>query len=261
MTYFSAKCGLTVVLNPDKILPGIFLSLALQQGSCTLADPACLAQDATCNPGAVMFGAGARVPVVQNPTPNAAYTSCADVRSKLPGAADGDYVLTLSGGTITVFCYNMASAPTEYLTFQNCNANGQPNANSSYYAQGVSNINVTAGGLWTWYNRVRFDPSNLTVDQTDRTFSSNNGGDRWFGATHFFDNDYANASACGCDGTVGIANIDLTGIPLTVAPGQFTVFAGPGSINYGPGNKTVDLTGGGCCGGTTTTVAGLQLSW
>ncbi|MBI3395203.1 MAG: hypothetical protein HY042_05165 [Spirochaetia bacterium] len=191
------------------------------------------------------------------------YVSCADVQAQSPGAPDGDYLLTLPGGSVSVYCYNMAASPKEYLTFQNCNANGQPNANSSLYAYSATgNQNVTPGGLWTYYNRVRFNPTNLTIDQTDRTFSTNNGGDRWFGATHFSNNDYADAGSCGCDGTLGTANIDMTGLPFTVVQGQFAKGADPTSyMNYSPDNKIVNLGGGGCCGATNTLGNPIQLSW
>lgn len=237
-----------------RFLLGCLGVVLLVHGSCTLVDPSCTDRDISCSPVAGSVGAAARFFV-----PHGEYASCADLGSRVPGAADGEYALTLPGGTITVFCYNMASSPVEYLTFQNCNANGQPNANSSFYARGVGNINVTVGGLWTWYNRVRFNPAALTINPTDRTFATNNGGDRWFGANHFYDNDYGNASACGCDGTQGTANIDLTGTPLTVAAGQFTV--GGGAAVYSSDNKIVDLTGGGCCGGTGITASVLQLAW
>ena len=173
---------------------------------------------------------------------------------------DGDYLLTLPGGTVSVFCYGMTSSPVEYLTLPNSLANGRGTYNYSTYGPGGN-----SSGLTTWYNRIRFYPDTLTVDITDTTFSTSNGGFKFFGSNYFYTNNYAEAGDCvGGYSNSGTANVDLTGLPFVVAGlAQFQIVGAlpGGSIAFGATNQIVDLTGGGICGGTAPINNQLLLAW
>lgn len=180
--------------------------------------------------------------------------SCQDVRNLRSSAADGEYPVRVGESRVSLYCANMASSPSEYLSLPH---NGG-SYNKSYYGAGG---NTTAGGMTTWYTKVRFDPQSLGVGwDNDTTFSTTQGSNN-FGTTWM----YASAADCLADNSAtGTANVDLTGTPFTVATGQFTAqgWHPAGTASYSASNQIVNLTGGGHCGGMQPTPGKkLQFGW
>ncbi|ATB36475.1 hypothetical protein CYFUS_001890 [Cystobacter fuscus] len=185
-------------------------------------------------------------------TPNEVH-DCAEVRAQNPAAPDGTYPLTLGGKQVDVYCHDMAGTPREYLTVKTA-----ATTNYSYYGQGQ---NTSAGGQATWYFKVRLDPVALTLALDDTTFSWSQGWMR-FGSTFLYTNPLGSAGDCVADRSqTGRSNIDLTGTPFGIVPGQFLVsgYHPAGSITYS-GSQIVNLTGGGYCGFTSDPDNRLQLT-
>ena len=179
-------------------------------------------------------------------------SSCADVRSQIPSAGDGDAVIAVGGNLVTVYCRNMAGSPVEYLPLVHTGGS----YNVSYYGQGPN-----SSGLTTNYTKVRFYPSDLTVDTTDTTFSTSSGS-KSFGPNTLYSNSFADAGDCrGSGSETGTANVDLTGTAFAVAANQFSAqgWYPAGTATYSAANQIVNLTGGGDCGDMTVTPAGARL--
>lgn len=176
------------------------------------------------------------------PTP----TSCQDVKSANPSAADGAYTLYFGGNPSkpwTAWCSNMAGTPAEYLPLPSTG----PSVNFSQYTAGAYNSGGT--NVRTVFSKVRINPSTLAVSTGDWTFSSSSGY-----LTHPYNtpvNYMPYAVAMNCDfGNPGLGNIDLRGTPFAVAPNQFVAsgWYPSGSANYSSNNQVVDLQGWGNCG-------------
>ena len=175
--------------------------------------------------------------------------SCQDIRDANPAATDGDFTIFPNGQTFTVFCFDMAGTPVEYLTLQNTGGN----FNYSQYTAGGA---VPGTSVRTNYTRVRLDPATLLVDIGDKTFSSSTGGPLFHGIT-FTTMPYGIASDCvASSSAAGSANIDLTGTPFEVADTFSTDgfnangSVSPASVSPASPAKVVNLTGGGFCGWT-----------
>ncbi|KAK9830486.1 hypothetical protein WJX72_011987 [[Myrmecia] bisecta] len=163
----------------------------------------------------------------------------------LGSRAPGNTLICPSGDQhqITVFCNNGVA----YL-----NLVTNPTTNFALYGKSP---NTNGGTPTTQYNRVRFNPANLTIITTDHTFATNNGVQYCFGPTNC--NvwvDYGVAADCAGGGSrSGRANINLVGSGLAVAPNpsQFMVSGNSagGTPTFSSNNQVVDLQGGGSCGG------------
>jgi hypothetical protein len=179
-------------------------------------------------------------------------SSCADVRSQISSAGDGDAVIDAGGNLVTVYCADMAGSRKEYLSLVHTGGS----YNMSYYGEGPNSI-----GLTTNFTKVRFYPSNLTVDTSDTTFSTSSGW-KAFGPNYLYSNDFADAGDCRAAGShTGTATVDLTGTAFAVATGQFAAqgWDPAGTATYSSGNQVVNLTGGGYCGAMTVTPEGGRL--
>jgi len=179
--------------------------------------------------------------------------SCAEVKSG-GGTADGNYIIDIGARPVTVYCKNMAGTPADYLPLINT-SNG---ANTSYYAAGQ---NTGPNGLTTAYTKVRFYPSDLTVDGNDTTFSTSTGWNQ-FGGSQNYTWPYADAGDCRWDFSAGgTANVDLTGTAFAVASNQFSAqgWNPAGTASYSANNQIVNLTGGGYCGDMKISTARLKL--
>ncbi|MCE9599411.1 MAG: hypothetical protein K8S54_15710 [Spirochaetia bacterium] len=193
------------------------------------------------------------VSILQSAAPHA---SCAEW-NQAGALTDGDYLLTLSGGTVTVFCFSMTSSPAEYLTFTKSPSTGFPNSNYTYAAS------PPAGGWRKSYSRARFYPATLEIDGSDATFSTESC------TTPPCSNPYhaaAYAQAAGCGAENGTGNIDLAGFSFTADPAQFAQNgAGPYNCTAtgSSANTVVDLTGNGGCGWIQPSAGNgrLQLMW
>ena len=175
--------------------------------------------------------------------------SCQDILDANPSATDGDYTIFPNGQTFTVFCFDMAGTPREYLTLSNTGGN----FNYSQYTGGGA---VPGTSVRTNYAKLRLNPATLQVDIGDKTFSSSTGGPLTHGIT-FTSMPYGVAQACISGyNPAGTANIDLTGTPFQVADIFITEgFAAAGSVSPASVSPTspaaiVNLTGGGFCGWT-----------
>ena len=185
--------------------------------------------------------------------------SCQDIRDADDAAADGDFLIFPAGSNgqgFSVFCNDMAGAPSEYLTLINTGGN----FNYSQYTAGGASPSTT--NVRTSYTKVRLDPATLTVNIGDQTFSSSTGF--LFHSPTTRGNVFPVSSmpygvAIDCRGSftsTGQANIDLTGTPFQVDDSfRVSGFNAAGSVNGVPGTgpalgQVVNLTGGGFCGGT-----------
>jgi hypothetical protein len=192
--------------------------------------------------GNMAVEAGTRIKLQWAPSAGALPHGCADV--KAGGAtADGEYVIHVDGHPVSVYCKELTGTPAEYLTL----VTTESRANTSYYGAGP---NTAPNGVTTSFARVRFYPSDLTVDGTDTTFSTSQGW-KSFGPSYYDTNNFGDAGDCAGDNSkTGTANIDLRGTPFAVAPDQFSAQGSTpaGTATYSANNQVVDLTGGGNCG-------------
>jgi len=188
--------------------------------------------------------------------PIAAPSSCVEAKAASPGGVDGEYVLSVRGHRVSVYCKGMSGTPTEYLTLQRTG----DGANTSHYGHGP---NTAPEGLTTSYTKVRFHPDTLLVDVADTTFASSTGWNQ-FGKNRHDTWDWGNAGDCAAGHSeTGTASIDLRGTPFAVGRGQFatTGYIPAGSVHYSADRQVVTLTGGGYCGQTASTTDQLQLTW
>ncbi len=177
--------------------------------------------------------------------------SCLDIRSGNPSAGDGSYVLNIGHDPAkhwTAFCYNMASAPAEFLSLPHVG----PGSNLSSYTAGGASSGTT---VVTKYSKVRIDPASLLVDISDQTFTTSTGS-VMNGSTTVTSMPYGVAMSCD-NSASGVGNIDLGGTPFAVATSAFQQGGslGTGTSTYSGGNRVVNLTGGGYCGWTCSNPA------
>jgi hypothetical protein len=172
--------------------------------------------------------------------------NCAAIRALDPTAGDGNYTILggpAPGQAFTVYCYDMAGTPTEYLNL----VNTASTANFSQYTAGGPAFGTD---VRTSYTKLRLDPATLLVDTNDQTFATSTGFLVHPFNTPVYSMPYGSAMDCqDFFSSTGIANIDLTGTPFTVAS-TFSVggFVPNGSIATSSNGQVVDLTGGGFCG-------------
>ena len=199
------------------------------------------------------------LPVVTPLPPSASVpASCADIKKQSLEAVDGEYVLYLSENEewpVTIYCHNMAAAPTEYLTLVNVGE-----------TVNFSSIRYPEGTLTTHYTKVRIDLSTLTINPVDRAFAITTGSLPPF-VEKIRDVDYGIAVGChgGAPGSVwGKGNIDLTGLPFVIADTVEFVIEGGNAEGPGaemmPDRKMVELTVSGRCGWVRP-LAGLSLQY
>ncbi|MBX3231795.1 MAG: hypothetical protein KIT84_44310 [Labilithrix sp.] len=218
-------------------------------------------------------------PITLGPTP----ATCAAVRAANPQAGDGEYTLYVQGDRARpwqAYCAEMANAPLEYVPLIHRGyATGDGSAMggvtagkfvnySQIFQEERGNQSRPTRQLFTFYDRVRVDPSTLRVAISDGRFA------RLVGATDFFEAGqlaqvpYATAAYCWEGGNArGSGNVDLRGTAFTVsgtaqfvkggaAPGGSAVLAAGGQvveISGGGGNG--DGGGDGKCGWTSTVPA------
>jgi hypothetical protein len=184
--------------------------------------------------------------------------SCAAIKAANPSAGDGNYTLSIAiaNATVPVFCSNMATNPTEYLSLQRT---GEGQNFSQYTAGGASpGTNVV-----THYTKLRFDPHPVSflplifrVNIADQTFATSTGKlchsaplNACPAGALVTAMPYAVAMDCVSSGSAtGRANLDLSGLPFEVVD-TFVVqtFRGAGSATY-VNPQVVNLAAGGYCG-------------
>ena len=182
--------------------------------------------------------------------------TCGDIRAQNAGhlvdgaeaeeaAVDGEYTIYLNRNPaqpLTIYCHNMASTPTEYITLLNT-------------GEGVNfaSVRYPAQQLVTSYTKLRIDPRTLVVDVSDRTFATVAGE---LPATALIGSvDYGTAVGCneGVPGTVvANGNIDLTGLPLVLAEEATFYMSGLDVEGSGAAvsesRQVVEMVVGGRCG-------------
>lgn len=170
--------------------------------------------------------------------------SCAAIHSQRPHARDGDYIIFNDNTLFTVYCYDMAGTPREYITLAQT---GTDENYSQYTAGGAS----PGTNVRTMFTKLRIDPATLTVDIGDLTFASSTGTLNHSGSgTMVTSMPYGTAMSCVSPGdSSGAGNIDLHGTPFQVA-GTFALggFIPAGSAVVSTDNQQVTLAGGGYCG-------------
>jgi hypothetical protein len=177
--------------------------------------------------------------------------TCADIHNQNPKAKDGNYILYNSNTIFTVYCYDMAGTPREYITLAQTGAN----ANYSQYTAGGASPGTN---VRTMFTKLRVDPATLTVDIGDLTFATSTGSLNHSGSgTTVTSMPYGAAMSCAGPGdTSGAANINLRGTPFQVgATFALGGFDPGGSAVFSADNQLVNLTGGGYCGWMTPSPA------
>lgn len=175
-------------------------------------------------------------------------SSAAELKTQRPHLPDGEYTLYLQGDStkpFSVYCYDMAGTPKEYISLQEV---GGGKNRSEYLAGEPSAIGTTVHTNWT---KVRLDPITLNVNTEDYLFSASTGSVQHknttqvpFGVARNCQYDYNSAP--------GEANIDLRGTSFAV---DDTWYLG-GYLPYGStsifnNDQVIDITGGGGCGWNT----------
>ena len=175
------------------------------------------------------------------------------LKAQQPRAEDGPQTIYLQGRTaVTLYCYNMATTPQEYLTLPTT-------ANGTNY----SLISYPEGAIITQYEKVRLNPSSLIIDPTDKTFANlanslagyNTIVVEQLASYPVILSDFAVATGCNRnqpDAPLGRANIDLTGTPFVLSPDiTFTSFGGEVTESISElsaDGKVVNLAVNGRCG-------------
>ena len=179
--------------------------------------------------------------------------NAAEVKQQNPGAPDGEYMIDPDGPggnpPFSVYCYNMAGTPTEYLTL----ARVGEGTNYTKFAVGGIHVGTDA---YTHWSKLRFNPQTMDVDREDYTFAVSRGSmidSRYPAAPPVTRYHYGSAADCiGAGSVAGRANINLGGTPFRVSPNvQFILQGWPypsGSTAISTDRKVVDLQGGGYCG-------------
>jgi hypothetical protein len=173
--------------------------------------------------------------------------SCADIHQQTPRAKDGNYTLYNGSTLFTVYCYDMAGTPREYITLAQTGAN----ANYSQYTAGGASPGTNVRTVFT---RLRIDPATLTVDIGDLTFATSTGSlNHGSSGTIVTSMPYGSAMSCvGLGDTSGAGNINLQGTPFQVgATFALGGFIPGGSAVFSADNQQVNLAGGGYCGWIT----------
>lgn len=176
--------------------------------------------------------------------------SCKDIRTLFPFAPDGVYPVLAGNTLLTVYCYDMAGTPREYLDLA---ATGENQNFSQYTAGGAS----PGTNVRTSFTKVRIDPATLTVDIGDLTFATSTGKLQHSSVTRGPSSPYVTSMpygvgmTCANPGTPpnGVGNIDLHGTPFLVNDTfQVRSFAGTGSATVSDDMQKVDLLVSGYCG-------------
>ena len=175
--------------------------------------------------------------------------TCADIHKQDPKAKDGNYIIYNDSTLFTVYCYDMAGTPREYISLTQTGAN----VNYSQYTAGGASPGTN---VRTMFTKLRIDPATLTVDIGDLTFATSTGSlDHSGSGTTVTSMPYGAAMSCAGPGdTSGVGNINLRGTPFQLGA-TFAVggFDPGGSAVFGGDNQVVNLTGGGYCGWITPT--------
>ena len=190
------------------------------------------------------------------PTPVPLPLTCVDIRDQNAGrivdgeeaaeaAVDGEYTIYLNrdpARPLTIYCHNMATAPTEYLSLPNSGA-----------GVNFASVRYPTQQLTTSYTKVRLNPRTLVLDVADRTFATEEG--ELPAQALIRSVDYGTAVGCneGVPGTViANANIDLTGLPLVLADEVSFFISGPDVEGTGAtideSRQVVQMAIGGRCG-------------
>lgn len=172
--------------------------------------------------------------------------SCAQLPASFPQAQSGTFTLFVSGDATrpwTAYC-QIGTTTATYLTL--------PNVTTGNYSQ------YTAGGgrggisVRTSFQRIRIDPSTLSVDCGDMSFSNSVGQINHPDGSKTTQMAYGSAQDCvSTSSNSGVGNVDLTGTPFAFAPAAFAVngYSAQGSATYSTDSRIVNLRGGGFCGG------------
>jgi len=168
--------------------------------------------------------------------------TCQDVKTDLPHAPDGTYLLYSHGNLFTVYCHDMAGTPGEYISLVETG----PNQNFSQYTVGGAAVGTN---VRTAYTKLRVNPATLTVGIGDMTFATSTGS-LTQGSNTVTSMLYGTAASCiGPGDTSGIGNIDLSHTAFRLA-GTFAVggFEAAGSADISSNGQVASLSGGGFCG-------------
>lgn len=176
--------------------------------------------------------------------------SCQDIRTLFPFAPDGVYPVRAGNHLLTVFCYDMAGTPRDYIEL----ARTGEDANFSQYTAGGASPGTN---VRTSFTKLRIDPATLTVDIGDLTFATSTGKLQHSSVTRGPSSPYVTSMpygvgmTCAYPGTPanGVGNIDLRGTPFTVNDTfQVRSYAGTGTAAVSDDKQKVDLRVSGYCG-------------
>ena len=180
-------------------------------------------------------------------------TTCLDVKLAFGVSDDGTYAIDPDGTgpaeSLDVYCHNMSGDdPLEYLDVS-------PLTNYTVYAGGAA---CPCSDLIRRYDRVRFMPSQLSIETSDQTFSTleeNTACVDTIGFPHCAHGrnlNFGMAGSCiGNSNSSGRASIDLQTTPFAIEPSSpFAPWGNQpaGSIVYASANQQASISGGGYCG-------------
>ena len=170
------------------------------------------------------------------------------IHASHPAASDGEYTISPSGNTFTIYCHNMANQPTEYLTLVH--------TESAPISGGSRSAGLRLGlTLSPASQRSNSTPATLQVDTTDLTFATStgeaiqvvgNGNNDWKYV------DFGRAGSCVTRTTPPVRASSTCAAPLFKSMIRrrhrilrFRRWLGHRSVRRPPG---YDLRGGGYCG-------------
>ena len=177
--------------------------------------------------------------------------SCAAVAASHPGSADGNYMLTVGGKSLNVWCADMATTPVPYLTF----VHSENSQNTSMWNGGEGPAAITS------FTKVKLVlPASATdrfgIDTEDYRFASTVNQDPSTGGEAY-------GKAAGCKEWPASAVGDLRGTPFAFNASEFTVggWAAWGWSTLSSNGQVVSSSGSGGCGGTYPVNRIMKLDW
>ncbi|XP_029727453.2 A disintegrin and metalloproteinase with thrombospondin motifs 9 isoform X3 [Aedes albopictus] len=146
-------------------------------------------------------------------------TTCHDVQRTRRMRQDGEYMLTVKGQPVSIYCHNMSSnAPTEYLTLQSgllenyaiYNNKRAENAGVCYPSS-ADRVDESIGYGATHYRKIRLNIHTLQVQVDDHRFTDRSGKPQAFGSAG---DCYSNTGRC----PQGDFSINLENTPFRIRP-------------------------------------------
>ncbi|XP_046580623.1 A disintegrin and metalloproteinase with thrombospondin motifs 9-like [Haliotis rubra] len=190
---------------------------------------------------------------VPEETPPAANPhNCSDIKQCLPGATDGEYWIyspTLGNKKVRIYCHNMSSVPSEYVTLFHTNKGDYPGVRD-LDCDGEEPMTGGKAGV-TSFSRVKVNAENMTVITDDYEFAFSTGTPSPYGqGLDCYTRHSGNVrNTCGPKGTF---LIDTRGTGLLFSKNIQWQYKNPNSWGIAQrfhNGTVIEILGGGNCGG------------